>query len=60
MSKRIEIEIAEDGATTIEAVGYLGGECRLATEPFEQATGVVKERKIKSADCQAEEKVKVR
>lgn len=60
MGKRIEIVIEEDGATTIEAVGYQGGECRAATEPFEQAAGKVQERKIKSAECQADEKVKVR
>ena len=60
MGKRIEIVIEEDGATTIEAIGYQGGECRLATEPFEQAAGAVTDRKVKSPECQVQEKVKAR
>jgi len=58
MKKRIEITIDEDGNPTIEAFGYSGGECRLATEPFEQAAGSVKDRKTKSSECVVEEKVK--
>lgn len=60
MNKKIEITIDEDGSVSIEALGYLGGECRLATEPFERAAGAVTDRKIKSVECQEEEKVKVR
>lgn len=59
MSKKIEIVVGEDGSISIEAIGYQGGECRIATEPFEQAAGSVKGRKIKSTDCEVEVKEKV-
>jgi hypothetical protein len=58
--KRIEITIDEHGNPTIEAFGYTGGECRLATEAFEEAAGKVKDRKVKNNECAVDEKVKVR
>jgi fructose-specific phosphotransferase system component IIB len=60
MNKKIEITIDEEGDISIEAFGYTGGECRLATEPFENAAGVITDRKIKSDECLEKERIKVR
>lgn len=54
MSKRIEITFDTDGNPTIEAFGYTGGECKQATQPFEDAAGKVVERKMKGVECSVE------
>jgi len=54
MSKRIEITFDDEGNPTIEAFGFQGGECKLATQPFEDAAGKVVERKLKNGDCAVE------
>lgn len=54
MSKRIEITFDTDGNPTIEAFGYTGGECKQATQPFEDAAGKVVERKMKGVVCSVE------
>lgn len=48
MKKRIEMTFDEEGNVTIEAFGYSGTECRLATQPFEDAAGKVVDRKAKT------------
>jgi hypothetical protein len=49
--KRIEITFDAEGNPSIEAFGYTGGECKLATKPFEDAAGTVVERKMKGVEC---------
>lgn len=36
---RIEIVVSTDGQTQVEAFGYTGASCRVATKVFEQALG---------------------
>ena len=49
--KRIEITIDKQGNPSIEAFGFTGGECKIATAPFEEASGTVAERKMKGTEC---------
>lgn len=44
MGRQIVIEIAPDGATTIEAVGFTGTACEDATRALEQALGIATAR----------------
>lgn len=43
----IEITFDENGAPSIEGVGFKGKGCQEATEPFEKALGQVDDRKLK-------------
>lgn len=45
--KEVIITVKPDGTVQIEAGGYSGGECLSATKPFEEALGVVENRKMK-------------
>lgn len=47
MPKSIEIVFAENGDVKIEAVGFQGKGCEAATKAFEEALGVVTNRKKK-------------
>lgn len=47
MQKTIELTFTPDGGCTIEAKGFNGNGCLEATAPFEQALGLVVERKKK-------------
>jgi hypothetical protein len=40
----------ETGATAIEAHGFSGKQCQIATKPFEDVLGMVKERKVKRTE----------
>jgi hypothetical protein len=43
--REIVIDVAPDGSVKVEAKGYTGAECELATKAFEDAVGRVTERK---------------
>lgn len=45
--KKLIIRINKKGEVKIEAKGFEGQECLLATEPFEKALGNVSEREMK-------------
>jgi hypothetical protein len=45
--KKIEITFMQDGSCTIEAKGFNGSGCLDATAPFEEALGIVTDRKKK-------------
>lgn len=47
MKKQIIIDINKNGSINIEAVNYSGGECELATAPFEQVFGITEEKTYK-------------
>jgi len=47
MKKSIQITIATDGATDIEAIGYKGKGCEDATRAIEEALGSVSSRRKK-------------
>lgn len=38
--KEIIIVIKDEGKISIEAIGYTGNSCKIATEPFEKALGI--------------------
>lgn len=47
MAKEVIITVKPDGSVEIEAAGYAGRECLKATNPFEDALGVITKRKPK-------------
>lgn len=47
MAKEIIVTVKPDGTVQVEAVGYIGRECLNATKPFEDALGVISNRKPK-------------
>ncbi len=47
MAKEIIILVKPDGSTVIEARGYDGRGCLNATKPFEDALGVITQRRPK-------------
>jgi hypothetical protein len=56
MKKHIIIEISPYGETTIEAVGFKGQACQLATRALEQALGTIRDSKKKPEYYQHEER----
>lgn len=40
MSKKIIITVDATGAVTVQTRGYIGGECKSASKPFEDALGL--------------------
>lgn len=57
--KYVDYVIDEDGNVEIEANGFTDGACREATKAFEDALGVVKERKMKVLETAPKNTVKV-
>lgn len=47
--KTVEIEISVQGEVKIEAIDFKGKVCEIATAPFEEALGAVKQRRKKPA-----------
>ena len=45
--QQIIVDVAPDGAVTIDAVGYAGADCEAATRFLEEALGQVAERQYK-------------
>lgn len=40
MSKQIEVVVREDGSVQVTTRGYVGNDCRKATESLERALGI--------------------
>jgi hypothetical protein len=40
MKKTIRVTVSPTGETRVETKGFVGGECREASRPFEQALGL--------------------
>lgn len=58
--KEIIITVKPDGSTVIEAAGYTGRDCLKATKPFEDALGVITQRKLKPVMLQDSEENEVK
>jgi hypothetical protein len=48
MEKYIEITISPQGKTNINAVGFSGDACKIATRPLEEKLGLVENREDKT------------
>ncbi len=51
-NRYVEVTIAPNGETKIEAHGFTGGACKTATKPLEDALGArEQDRTLKSDEC---------
>lgn len=48
MKQEMHVDISPEGAVHIEAHGFTGTSCRVATAPLEQALGAVRSRRTRN------------
>jgi len=49
MAKKIKFHISSDGEVKLDVEGAVGNECEAMTKPFEEALGIVADRKHKDS-----------